>query len=71
MDEGRATPVLRNSSGKKHLLKDQDSSHQLLQCLTFLPLVIAQAAAFNNQKKTNMVAIFGFSTGKSKMRSIY
>jgi tetratricopeptide (TPR) repeat protein len=66
MDEERATAVLRNSLVNKDLLKDKDTTHQLLQQLTFLPLAIVQAGAFINQNETDIAGYIRILDGQEQ-----
>ncbi|KAJ5273677.1 Acyl transferase/acyl hydrolase/lysophospholipase [Penicillium angulare] len=54
MDLQRATRVLRNLLIEKGLLHDEENTRELLERLTYLPLAIAQAAAFINQNATGI-----------------
>ncbi|KAJ5081108.1 Acyl transferase/acyl hydrolase/lysophospholipase [Penicillium angulare] len=63
MDLKRATRVLRNLIIKKDLVDDDESTHQLLERLTYLPLAIAQAAAFINQNDTGIKGYIGLLDG--------
>ncbi|KAJ5641329.1 hypothetical protein N7490_005329 [Penicillium lividum] len=54
LDEQRATTVLRNFLLRKDLLDDTESTRQLLERLTYLPLAIVQAASFINENETDM-----------------
>ncbi|KAJ5917206.1 hypothetical protein N7466_010760 [Penicillium verhagenii] len=54
LDEHRATTVLQNCLVKKDLLNDTESTRQLLERLTYLPLAIVQAASFINQNETDI-----------------
>lgn len=54
MDERKAMKVLRNLLINKDLLKDVESTKQLLERLTYLPLAIVQAASFMNENLTDI-----------------
>ncbi|KAJ5592025.1 Acyl transferase/acyl hydrolase/lysophospholipase [Penicillium hispanicum] len=54
MDHQGGMQMLQNLLTNKELLHDQEMSRKLLERLTYLPLAIAQAAAFINQNMTRV-----------------
>lgn len=64
LDQNGATRVLRNLLINKDLLDDQENTRELLQRLTYLPLAIAQAAAFINQNTTDIAGYISLLDGQ-------
>lgn len=56
LDEQKATKVLHNCLKEKSLLDDVDSTRQLLESLTYLPLAIVQAASFINENELSIAS---------------
>jgi tetratricopeptide (TPR) repeat protein len=66
MSEHKATHLLRNSLTNKELLNDGISTRKLLNCLTFLPLAIIQAAAFMNQNRMTIASYVDLLNGQEQ-----
>jgi tetratricopeptide (TPR) repeat protein len=66
MEEHKAIHVLRNSLVDKQLLRDTESTRQLLNRLTFLPLAIVQAASFINENSMTIMSYVELLDGQEQ-----
>lgn len=66
MDEQKANAVLRNCLINKALLDDTQSTKDLLQRLTYLPLAIVQAASFINENNVDLASYVRLLDGQEQ-----
>lgn len=66
MNYDEALPFLKKSLHKSLTLQDEDTARDLLTHLTYLPLAIAQAAAYLNQTKMPIHKYLGLLRGAEK-----
>ncbi|OQD89044.1 hypothetical protein PENANT_c003G01124 [Penicillium antarcticum] len=66
MEVHKAIHVLRNSLVDKELINDTESTRELLNRLTFLPLAIVQAASFINENSMTIISYVELLDGQEQ-----